>query len=322
MKKAVIITSIITVLALLCTIGFTVGVAVSGVTLVANSNLSTIPDSVMSILDIVEEFVPALEIEDELRAEIREEIENYDGNMGEVISGLFNEAFDESKYTNTILQKEYNASEISAIKLNLDLGSVKLVKADGDKAVVTVKSRGNFNFSDTDATLFNRTLSVKISGGPSMFTKDDFEIANGVLAIIALPEGAYSQLKADIDAGGIFIDGISARVIELDIDAGNAEIRNTKGDVLIADVDAGNIVVGENNRFEQSIDIKADCGNVTLSLPADLGYFLNYKINMGSFTAEQPIGTDSSLQGNYTNLGGGAQVDVKVDLGNVTLKQG
>lgn len=322
MKKAVIITSIITVISLLATIGFSMAIAVSGVQMVVNSDYQDIPDVAEGILDIFENFVPGIDIADELREEIRngaseleeevkDGIENIaEGNIG--LGALIMELSSEENYKHVILDKTFDLGELSDIDVNLDAGSVKIIKSETvDKAKISIKSKVNYPF-------WTEARCDAGAGGLKIKAKADTNLHNSLLVTIALPEKEYGKVDINLDAGNVLIDGLNADSYDINVDAGNIGVKDSKGNHIKTRVDAGNIYLDEGNRFAFNVKTEIDAGNISLKVPSDMGYTLNYDVDLGkAFLGDDIIsGQGSTIKGD-----GALQINIKADMGSVSVKE-
>lgn len=331
MKKAIIITSIIALASLLAVIGFGAAVAVSGAQMVIGADYSEVPKVAENIIGIIDSFVPGINISNSNLQSGIENILNGEQNFLEIMSE------DEEDYDSVILEKTYEAEDFRDVSVNIDVGNVRIVKASGDKVRVTVMTKKLFPIDKADCRIIGDKLCVDAQFPSAIFND------NRILVKVELPEIEYNKIYANVDAGNAVIDDVSAYSITLDVDAGNANISNAKAKFLSADVDAGNVGLrntsgksfnakvdagnvnlADGSLFDGSIDISADCGNITLALPRDLGYSIDYKVQMGSFNNDTT--GDGSFQATFANKGTiyrfdrGTKIKLKADLGNITVK--
>jgi len=228
------------------------------------------------------------------------------------------------------------------ISLNSDFGDITLEKANGANIILDTNS-GKVTLKDVNAI---GDLTIKPDFG-------DIKYENGSVASIdieaksgkvTLNKVKISKLvKVNDDFGDINLTQVAAVSYDLHTNSGAITVDGAKGS-LKASTDFGNIEV--TNAQEVTLDlvtksgnvdftgtladaphiVSSDFGNVTLVIPADSKINVDLKTDFGKIKSEIPItvtitesSNDSSEQINGTLNGGGGQLTVRTNSGNINI---
>ena len=341
MKKAIVITAVITMCSLLCVIGFGVAAVAIGVPVAAGQ-----------IGKIVNEDVYIAGVD-----------------VGQIIDRAFwdldydNESFVADDSTS----KTLDMTNVKRVELKVDAARVEITPVEGNTATVTVET---FNLTT------NRTLKADVSGDTarieSKYVYDNITSISGInrtRVYIKLPQKQYDKVLVTLnagdltiqdtacdelelslnagnttiknatadkitiscDAGNVDVKTASVTDMEIDVDAGNVDLRDVKGKTLNVSVNAGNASMTDDSLFTDKIDGKVDMGNIDLKLSKDIGFTLNYESDMGSFLNRFDGKVSMISSGNGSNdfisrkgtleyLDGACDINLKINMGNITIK--
>lgn len=340
MKKAVIITAVITVVSLLCAIGFGIAAAASG-----------IPVAIAQINRFWDFDLHSVYQADELVDRVIGTIDDFTDDFGDATAPL-------DRNTTATLDMS-NATRVS---IQVDAAQVNILPGDGETATVEV---------ETTSAPSRRTLNAIVSGDTaiieSRIAKRSITLSEIVRTkvTVRLPQKTYETVCVEMDAGDLSTENVDCRSLTLSLDAGNAVVKNTTAEdmtvscnagninlqnaaltALSVDVDAGNItlkdVTGEtldatanagmvsmsgDSLFTKAIDAKVDMGNIELLLSKDLGFTLDYDAQMGNFlnrfdgktTISSHRGELVSQKGSLSYLDGACTISLKINMGNITI---
>ncbi len=272
MKKAIAITAIIAAVSLLCVIGFAVGAAAQGVPVVLDS--------------------------------IHGRIGNID--IGNLISQAINDEDVRLRFDDFTVKdsdkKTLDFSQVDTVNISVDAAKVIIEKTSGNTAEVLLET-GN-------AIPAKRTLKAEVSGSSAVIeslyhNNGNFDVFNltHTKVTIRLPEKNYSKIKLVLNAGDFSMEDAVSSNVNLELNAGNVnlnrvqgddftvtcnagniELENVTGKTLRIENNAGNVEVRDDSRFTDKIDGSVNVGNITLRLPKDIGFELQYKAEMGSIS--------------------------------------
>lgn len=339
MKKAIIITAIVTAVSLVCVIGFSIAAAAVGIPAAA-SQIGKVINGEIHIAGL---------------------------DIGDIIADAFSDVDDAHFVADDKTTKTLDLTNVNQVEVKVDAARVEITPVEGNTANVTVETSGLKG---------KRTLKAEVNGESavieSKYVFDNIVNVSGVTltrVYIKLPQKQYNaltvkisagdltlkdtacgKLKLNLDAGNTTIlnatadtmtiscsagnvDVKTAQVTDVDIeaDAGNVDLRDVKGKSLNVSVNAGNASMTGDSVFTDRIQAKVDMGNIDLQLSKDIGFTLNYKSDMGSFlnrfdgkTSIISSGNDSndfiSRKGTLEYLDGACEIDLDINMGNITIK--
>ncbi len=343
MKKAVIITAIITMCSLIFVIGFGVAAVAVGVP-VAAGQISRL---------------------------IGEDIDIPGVNVGQIIDRAFWD-WDSDNYSYNFVaddstSKTLDMTNVQKVEIKVDAARVEILPTESNTATVTVETSSalgkrslKVEASGSTATIESKLLTEKITG---------FSTINRTKVSIKLPKKQYAEVLVklsagdltiqdttcdklelklsagnttiknataekmiiDCDAGNVDVKTAGVTDVDIDVDAGNVDLRDVKGKTLNVSVNAGNASMTGNSLFTNQIDGKVDMGNIDLKLSKDIGFTLKYESDMGSFLNQFDGKTSMTTSGNGSNnfmsrkgtleyLDGACAVNLKINMGNITIK--
>lgn len=217
-----------------------------------------------------------------------------------------------------------DATDISALSLDVSAGHVVVQYADVDEAVLEITG------GDRDWRLDRRGDTLSLSNDRPWWAFQAGFDWNDSRATLTLPsELEEQQLDArfEVSAGSITAGGTYGD-LQIDVGAGDADVTGTADDVTVevsagsADVDvdgvrtadlqigAGEIVASLTGESLRDVRIDVSAGTLVADLP-DADYDVTSDVSAGSF--------DNNLS---TSTGAARTVDVQVSAGNVTLTPG
>jgi len=232
------------------------------------------------------------------------------------------------------------------ISLHSDFGALTLKKADGKNITVTSNS-GKIELTDVRATEnvetktdFGETtytngsaksLTIKTNGGDvsvekvkvtgDIHVEDDF----GTITLKQANAGSY-DLKSN--GGSINVDGAKGK-LKAHTDFGKITIENATEVTLDLKSNGGDIEFS-GSLGEGPHSVQTDFGTVTLTLPGDSKLNVAIKTDFGKIKSDLPIAVTFSGETGLNNgdditgtiNGGGAQLTVKTNGGNININAG
>lgn len=126
---------------------------------------------------------------------------------------------------------------------------------------------------------------------------------NNNMIYISVPKNiTLEEVDADIRAGRLEADSISANEMTVDVGAGEGEIKNCSVDCLDASCGAGQLLIDGTARYETKLE--CDAGKVILTAPGEKESY-DYEIACGigdvQIGQESYSGIDSSVSRDYGN---------------------
>jgi len=244
---------------------------------------------------------------------------------------------------------ELTAASIKAgtqnIELKSDFGSVTLKQASGKDVLLTSNS-GKITFDEVRAT---GDVTTKSNFGDTVLENGSaksisIESSSGTVELVKLK--VSGQIKVDDDFGNIELTQALAGSYDLHTNSGAITADGAKGK-LKAYTDFGNIKIENADKVTLDIKtnsgtiefsgslgesphmVKSDFGNVDLTLPGDSALTVDLKTDFGKIKSDLPItatlteGSNSDgEQINGTINGGGAQLTVQANSGNININAG
>ncbi len=339
MKKAVIITAIVTVVSLLCVIGFGIAAVLMGLP-VAADQIGRIIQGDRSIIGL---------------------------NIGDFISEVFDGVDSSVSFVADDSQsKTLDLSGATRVEIRVDAARVEITPVQGNTATIRLDTAG--------VVRGKRSLRTEVSGNTAVIESRLNGVSVGFTGIthtklyISLPEKQYEEimiklsagdlsvsnpnckrldLKLDAgnttiknaladsmilscDAGNIDVKTATVGTVDIDVDAGNVDLRDVKGKTLNISVDAGNTSLTGNSAFTDAIDAELNMGNIDLKLAEDIGFTLAFEADMGSFlnrfagkSEMTSFGMNTedfvSQKGSFEYLDGACAINLKINMGNITI---
>ncbi len=156
-----------------------------------------------------------------------------------------------ANYRETAEDKGLTADALTNLELNIDAAECTIQTGDdwkltGGKYVSWRQDSGTLVIEET------RRAGWWFRSRPAPIT-------------LTVPQNTgLNQLDIDVDAGSVYVDGLTARTAELDVDAGVIEMKNFRTDRLTADVDAGTIEI--EGVLAGNSELSCDVGSIELTL--------------------------------------------------------
>lgn len=232
------------------------------------------------------------------------------------------------------------------ISLHSDFGSLELKKADGKDVTITSNS-GQVTLTDVRAT---GKVDIQTDFGKTTYengSTGELRIDTNSGDVNVSKVRVSGAITVEDDFGQIEFKQVSANAYDLKSNGGNIIVDGAKGK-LKAHTDFGKIVI--ENATEVTLDLKSnggavefsgslgdgphlvasDFGEITLTLPADATLNVDIQTDFGKIKSDLPIAVTFSGETNTnsgdditgTINGGGAQLTVKTNGGNVNLNAG
>ena len=146
-------------------------------------------------------------------------------------------------------------AEGDVTKLSLELGGCKFELADSATDEYYVEYRGK---GKTQAYADKGTLYVKVLNGSNWNIADWNEEANDSHMILYLPMNTcYEEIKAELGAGQMNLDNLSANTMEVEIGAGQVVANGLIAENLTLGVGAGDVVLEESILKELELEVGA-----------------------------------------------------------------
>ncbi len=342
MKKAIAVVASITILSLLCVIGFGIAAVAMG--------LPFAMDRIDRYVDF-KSFVPYV-------------------NVGEIVSETIGVitvddfVADQNQKESLDFQNEFlDLNGITKITIDVDAAKVEIKPITGDIANITVKSVGN--------TDYKRSLKAQINGKTAVIEShvnnfSSITLNRRTTVLIELPVKNYDTLAVSLNAGDLSLDSVTcddfslklnagnmdvknitakratldsnagnievkdifAKTLEIDNDAGQVVVHSAKGDVLKIKDNAGNVVIKDGCTFSEEIEASVNMGNIDIKLSRDVGFTLSYNTTMGRFensfngeiTQSKRSEGITSREGTFTYGDGSCKISLKADMGNITIQ--
>lgn len=298
MKKAIIIVSIITVVSLLCVIGFAVAAAATGIPVILNN----IPGHIGNI-----------KIGDFISDNFNHTAVEWDYNWDDFVA--------EESQTKTL-----DLSQIDTVDISVDAAKLEIVKTQGTTAEILLEtSKAAWNHRTFKAEASGSTASIDVSYRDNVNL--DLKGIAHTKVTIRLPEKNYKKLKLNLNAGDFSMDSINCDETEVDLNAGNVEINNVSGKKLNITNNAGNAEIHEGCRFTDEIIAKVNAGNISLNIPKDSGFLIKYDCNMGTVMNHLSVDAEEdSDRGEFISKSGtikykdeSCKIRLSADVGNIDI---
>ena len=203
---------------------------------------------------------------------------------------------------------------IDEISLDLSYLGVRVVPYDGDRILVdTTQLRSNIR----DKVIISQDggeLEVE-TGSHHRF---QWNTDDPGMLYISIPQGEYySSFSADVGAGLLEMEGVSAGEVSLEVGAGQIIADNFYTEVLEADCGAGQITL--QGEILQNADLNCDVGEILFTLP---GQMETYNYELSCKAGELVIG-DEAYSGisNKTKIdnSSGCLVEAECKIGRIEI---
>ena len=229
-------------------------------------------------------------------------------NFGIKINNPFN---DSNLGEDIIIDREFDEN-ITAIKLDVDLGDVSICQGDAFciDAYMPEKLMPDIYVEDEVLVIENHQ-EVSLSNGISL--EDDYYID------ITVPEGAkLSCVNINLNLGEIGLADINSNEITLVLDCGSVTIDNIVGQKLSATVNLGDFVI-ENSSVNELIS-SVDCGdNEAKNLEAS---FVEANCNLGDIDFASVSFEHGTFIGDVGDIqvdGDFASINAELSLGDIEI---
>lgn len=140
------------------------------------------------------------------------------------------------------------------------------------------------------------------------------------LLIVRIPEKMMDNLqKIDVDAVStdVVITDVRATAIEVETTSGDLSVRGCAADTWTIDSVSGKIELVPI-ATPATVDVGSVSGDVTLTLPADAGFALEWETTSGRMNSDFPLSRQEEL---YTTGNAAARLTVETTSGNLNLKK-
>lgn len=274
MKKAIIITAILFVLASLCTVGFAVALGTDAIKDYINNETNP-------IIDFFEG--------ENFNFDIDEGIESF--AHGDFIDGRdFDIIGNQDYYVGGGSDSSIDVSEKDEIRIHADVASIAVKSTDAQTMTATYNVYSKKSTADV-----GEYELLPDEQGFDVYLKCDKHIQNSVCElIIEIPLSYEGKVTVDCDVGNVNIqeidladDALKAIDIDVKVDVGNIKaIKSTVNSANLT-VDTGNIEVFSDFNCVTPLNMKVEIGSVEYGMPAGRYIDLIYNINTGSANTEE-----------------------------------
>lgn len=204
---------------------------------------------------------------------------------------------------------------IDEISLDLSYLGVAVVLSDRDAVIVDT--------SQLDPEI-RRNIVISQDGGELELETDGhhglkWDTAATEMLYISIPRGThYKSLSADVGAGLLEMEGVSAEEISLDVGAGQIIAEGFYTDVLEADCGAGQITL--QGEVLQNAELNCDVGEVLFTLPGEMEVY-DYEL---SCSAGELIVGDEAYSGLRSQMkidnGSSCLIDAECRIGRLEIR--
>lgn len=203
---------------------------------------------------------------------------------------------------------------IDEISLDLSNLGVSVVPYDGDKILVDTTRLGSGIRDKVIISQDGKELEVE-TGSHHRF---HWNAEDPGMLYISIPQGEYySSFTADVGAGLLEMEGVSAGEISLEVGAGQIIAEGFYADVLEADCGAGQISL--QGEVLQNADLNCDIGEILFTLPGQMETY-NYEL---SCTAGELVVGDETYSGirNKTRIdnSSGCLLEAECKIGRIEI---
>lgn len=203
---------------------------------------------------------------------------------------------------------------IDEISLDLSNLGVSVVPYDGDKILVDTTQLGSGIRDKVIISQDGKELEVE-TGSHHRF---HWNAEDPGMLYISIPQGEYySSFTADVGAGLLEMEGVSAGEISLEVGAGQIIAEGFYADVLEADCGAGQISL--QGEVLQNADLNCDIGEILFTLPGQMEIY-NYEL---SCTAGELVVGDETYSGirNKTRIdnSSGCLLEAECKIGRIEI---
>ena len=162
---------------------------------------------------------------------------------------------------------------ITEISLDLSYLSVIVSPSDSDAVIVDTSQLSPEIRGDIAVSQDGGELELETDGHRGL----KWNTAAAEMLYISIPRGThYKCFSADVGAGMLEMEGISAEEISLDVGAGQIIAEGFYADVLEADCGAGQVTL--QGEVVQNADLNCDVGEVLFTLPGEMETY-NYELS-------------------------------------------
>lgn len=203
---------------------------------------------------------------------------------------------------------------IDEISLDLSYLGVVVVPSGRDAVIVDTSQLAPEIRGDIAISQDGGKLELETDGHRGL----KWDTAAAEMLYISIPEGThYKSFSADVGAGMLEMEGVSADEISLDVGAGQIIADNFYTDVLEADCGAGQIII--QGEVLQKADLDCDIGEVLFTLPGEKTFY-NYAL---SCSAGELIVGDEAYSGLHKQMkidnGSSCTIDVDCRIGRMEV---
>ena len=205
---------------------------------------------------------------------------------------------------NTVPDGEMITAYEGIDEISLDLSNLGIVVTPSDSEAVIVDTSQLSSDIREDVVISQNggELEMETDGHSGFYWNAD----DPGMLYISIPRGAYyNSFSADVGAGALEMEGVSAGEISLEVGAGQIIAEGFCTDVLEADCGAGQISL--QGEVLRTADLNCDVGEVLFTLPGGMEVY-NYEL---SCSAGELIVGDEAYSG--------IRNDMKIDNGSSCL---
>ncbi|MFT8322288.1 MAG: DUF4097 family beta strand repeat-containing protein [Bacillus sp. (in: firmicutes)] len=179
-------------------------------------------------------------------------------------------------------EKTFDNNNITAIKVDADNASVKIVPTKESVTKVELSGRGSKDTKKIfSANIVGNTLAVKWKDERIKFINFDF-VSESLTLKIYLPEKQYKSVEIDNDNGYVQLTDLKIDSLEAETNNGRVEIRNISSSNVAVESDNGRIMLDN-----VSGKIKATTNNGEISIKTvDLDRPMHLETDNGSIEVE------------------------------------
>ena len=194
-------------------------------------------------------------------------------------------------------------------KIDMDMAVGDVVLKEGSSFNVTYSGHDDLK---PEVKLENGNLRIKQKKNIKIKTVNLGNIKCN-LTITVPSNTTLKEMEANLDMGDLKISDLACKKLEAELAMGNLEIKKAKAEKITADCKMGDCKILES-AFDE---LKGNCdmGNVHVKLTDSVdNYGIEAKVDMGD------VKIDGRNEGNEYNSKGDKTMDLKVDMGNITVE--
>lgn len=185
----------------------------------------------------------------------------------------------------------------------------------GEIDISTASAEVQINNMELD-TLRIGTASGNVTAGQCFTQTSEIKTVSGEVACSEVHAG---QAEISTTSGDVYGD-IYSKEVKISSTSGDIQMNNLEEtEALALNTISGGIWASAYNLAAQKINIGTVSGYVSLSLPSDLGFTLNYATVSGEINVSSFNGGIRNKSGTYTYNGGGCEIEVNTTSGDVEI---